>query len=136
MNLTTPQAHYEVTKQTLLAGKHSYCEKPLSIEFEQGKEIVNLAKEKNLYLGNAPDTFLGAAGQKARQIIDENKLSKNNVKKIYDYVLNGMHYGKPKSVHNKYYKDPWLNADGKYGMKAVNREEVVKLYQKAKKRKW
>jgi len=30
LNLTTPQAHYEIIKKTLLAGKHSYCEKPLS----------------------------------------------------------------------------------------------------------
>ena len=36
----------------------------------------NLAKEKNLYLGNAPDTFLGAAGQKAREIIESNKIGK------------------------------------------------------------
>ena len=34
LNLTTPQAHYEVTKKTLLEGKHSYCEKPLSTKFE------------------------------------------------------------------------------------------------------
>ena len=59
LNLTVPQVHYEVTKKILLAGKHSYCEKPLSISFEQGKELVQIAKKENLYLGNAPDTFLG-----------------------------------------------------------------------------
>ena len=61
------------------------------------------------------------------EVIEENKLSKNNVRQIYDYVLNGMHYGKPKSVDNQYYKDPWLNADGKYGLKEVSRDEVVNL---------
>ena len=70
LNLTNPQSHYEVTKKTLLAGKHSYCEKPLATKFENGQELVNLAKEKNLYLGNAPDTFLGAGNQKSRQLID------------------------------------------------------------------
>ena len=70
LNLTPPQIHYEVIKKTLLAGKHSYCEKPLSIKFEQGQELVSLAKENNLYLGNAPDTFLGAGGQLSRQLID------------------------------------------------------------------
>jgi len=70
LNLTIPQSHYEVTKKTLLAGKHSYCEKPLATKFENGQELLNLAKEKNLYLGNAPDTFLGAGVQKSRQLID------------------------------------------------------------------
>ena len=70
LNLTNPQSHYEVTKKTLLAGKHSYCEKPLATKFENGQELVNLAKEKNLYLGNAPDSFLGAGNQKSRQLID------------------------------------------------------------------
>jgi len=74
LNLTTPQAHYETIKKTLLSGKHSYCEKPLSIKFEQGKELFNIAKEKNLYLGNAPDTFLGGGGQLTRQLIDSREV--------------------------------------------------------------
>ena len=71
LNLTIPQAHYEVTKKTLLANKHLYSEKPISISFNQGKELVEIAKSKNLYLGNAPDTFLGGGGQLARQKIDD-----------------------------------------------------------------
>ena len=74
LNLTTPQAHYETIKKTLLSGKHSYCEKPLSIKFEQGKELFNIANEKNLYLGNAPDTFLGGGGQLTRQLIDNREV--------------------------------------------------------------
>ena len=74
LNLTTPQAHYEVIKKTLNADKHSYCEKPMSINFQQGKELVNIAKEKNLYLGNAPDTFLGGGGQLSRKLIDNGSL--------------------------------------------------------------
>ena len=74
LNLTIPQAHYEVSKKTLLANKHSYSEKPLSISFDQGKELVEIAKSKNLYLGNAPDTFLGGGGQLARQKIDDGEI--------------------------------------------------------------
>ena len=74
LNLTPPQVHYDVIKKTLLAGKRSYCEKPLSIKYEQGEELVSLAKENNLYLGNAPDTFLGAGGQLSRQLIDSGDL--------------------------------------------------------------
>jgi len=74
LNLTIPQAHYEITKKTLLAGKHSYCEKPISISFDQGKELVQIAKDNNLYLGNAPDTFLGGGGQLSRQFLDEGEI--------------------------------------------------------------
>jgi hypothetical protein len=42
-----------------------------------------------------------------------------------------MHYGKPKSIEDQYYNDPWLSKDGKYGLKRVSRDEVVKLYKKA-----
>ena len=74
LNLTPPQVHYAVTKKILLANKHSYCEKPLSTTFKDGQELVRLAKEKNLYLGNAPDTFLGAGGQLSRKLIDEGSI--------------------------------------------------------------
>ena len=67
LNLTNPISHYETIKKTLLSNKHSYCEKPLSISFEQGKELVELANSKKLYLGNAPDTFLGGGGQLQRK---------------------------------------------------------------------
>ena len=74
LNLTTPQAHYETIKKTLLAGKHSYCEKPLSTNYNHGAELVQLAKEKNLYIGNAPDTFLGGGVQLAREFIDNGEI--------------------------------------------------------------
>jgi len=74
LNLTNPISHYETIKKTLLSNKHSYCEKPLSISFEQGKELVELANSKELYLGNAPDTFLGGGGQLTKKIIDSGEV--------------------------------------------------------------
>ena len=49
LNLTTPPLHYAISKQALLAGKHVHSEKPLSISFEQGKELVQIAEEKGLF---------------------------------------------------------------------------------------
>jgi predicted dehydrogenase len=71
VNLTVPKVHFEVCKQALLAGKHVYVEKPLSLSMEQGNELVGLAKEKNLMIGCAPDTFLGGGLQTCRKLIDD-----------------------------------------------------------------
>lgn len=71
VNLTTPAGHYEVCRQALEAGKHVYVEKPLSLSLEDGTKLVSLAREKGLYLGCAPDTFLGAGIQTCRKLIDD-----------------------------------------------------------------
>ena len=70
LNLTIPRAHFEVSKKTLENGKHSYAEKPMSVNFKDGKELVAIAKNKNLYIGTAPDTFLAGGVQKTRELID------------------------------------------------------------------
>lgn len=70
VNLTGPAAHYDVIRQCLLAGKHVYTEKMLCFDIDQGRELLRLADERGLYLGVAPDTFLGAGLQTARKVID------------------------------------------------------------------
>lgn len=70
VNLTGPAAHYAVIRELLEAGKNVFTEKMLCTDFEQGKALVALARKKGLYLGVAPDTFLGAGLQTARLLID------------------------------------------------------------------
>lgn len=74
VNLTTPTAHYPVIKQLLEGGKHVYTEKVLTMELEHAAELVKIADERKLYLGAAPDTFLGAALQTARYVVDSGML--------------------------------------------------------------
>ena len=71
LNLTRPYEHFEVTKAALLAGKHVYSEKPLGASYEEGAELVKLAESRNLMLGGAPDTFMGAGFQTCRKLIDD-----------------------------------------------------------------
>ncbi|MBN1517975.1 Gfo/Idh/MocA family oxidoreductase [Candidatus Sumerlaeota bacterium] len=76
LNLTTPQAHTEVNLKALQAGKHVHCEKPLAIDREDGRKVIDLAKEKGLMIGCAPDTFLGGGIQTCRKLIDDDKIGR------------------------------------------------------------
>ena len=48
INLTIPAVHAEVSIAALEAGKHVHCEKPLAVSLEDGKKVIDLAKEKGL----------------------------------------------------------------------------------------
>jgi len=94
INLTIPAAHKEIIIKSLNAGKHCFSEKPLAMSFSEGLEISELAISKNLYVGCAPDTFLGAAGQKARSLIEDNKIG-NVVLGTFNLMSHGMEHWHP-----------------------------------------
>jgi predicted dehydrogenase len=49
VHLATPNhLHYEQAKETLAAGKHVVCEKPLAVSSEQSAELVELAERSGL----------------------------------------------------------------------------------------
>jgi scyllo-inositol 2-dehydrogenase (NADP+) len=49
--ITTPNIlHFEMAKQSLLAGKHVVLEKPMVNTVEEAKQLVRIAKERNLML--------------------------------------------------------------------------------------
>ncbi|WP_407154687.1 Gfo/Idh/MocA family protein [Bradyrhizobium sp. STM 3557] len=71
VNLTVPLAHTDVSLAVLNAGKHVYSEKPLGINVAEARSVMELAAQKNLRVGCAPDTFLGGGHQTARKLIDD-----------------------------------------------------------------
>lgn len=70
VNLTPPAAHAEISRAALEAGKHVYSEKPLATTRADGAQLIELARQKNLRIGCAPDTFLGGGLQICRAVID------------------------------------------------------------------
>lgn len=76
INLTIPNAHYEVCRAAIEAGKHVYVEKPLSVELDEGRALLKLAADRGVRVGGAPDTFLGAGIQTCRKLIDEGAIGR------------------------------------------------------------
>jgi predicted dehydrogenase len=71
VNLTVPLAHTDVSLAVLNAGKHVHSEKPLGVNMIEARKVMDLAAQKNLRVGCAPDTFLGGGHQTARKLIDD-----------------------------------------------------------------
>jgi len=74
VNLTIPGAHAKIGMDVIHVGKSVYGEKPLAIDREQGKALLEAAYAKNLRVGSAPDTFLGGGIQTCIQLINEGKI--------------------------------------------------------------
>ena len=74
VNLTIPDVHTQVSTQILAAGKHPYSEKPLGLDFDQTRAMLEQADAAGLRVGCAPDTFLGAAPRLARRLIGDGKV--------------------------------------------------------------
>ncbi len=102
LNLTNPRNHYEVTKACLQAGKHVYSEKPLAMHIDQARELVDLAKDKNLYLSGAPCSVLGESAQTIWSQLRKNSIGK--VRLVYAELDDGL-------VHKMRYKK-WLSESG------------------------
>ncbi len=74
VNLTIPQAHGPVAIAALEAGKSVYNEKPLALDRATARRLLDLARERGLRVGGAPDTFLGGGLQTCRQVLDEGRI--------------------------------------------------------------
>ena len=71
VNLTVPTAHVEVSRSAIEAGKSVYSEKPLALSTGEACALGSAAAERDLRVGCAPDTFLGAGLQTCRKLIDD-----------------------------------------------------------------
>ena len=116
--------------------------KDISIDFDVIRNEHKNVNYKNVDISkNLMPFSMVPIGNIFDTVIKDNKLNKDDVEGIYRFVLNGMHYGKPKSTASKdeYYAGvnpktnlKWLPEDSTYGLKEVSLDEVVSYYTKAK----
>lgn len=66
--------HHEFGKRCLLAGKHTFIEKPLASSVAQCEELVQLAKQRNLTLMVGHTFIYSSPVRKIKEIIDSGEL--------------------------------------------------------------
>ncbi len=76
VNLTIPQAHFQVSMQAVEAGKSVHSEKPITLTRDEGRKLLDAAAAKGVLVGNAPDTFMGGGIQTCRKLIDDGWIGK------------------------------------------------------------
>lgn len=109
LNLTNPRDHYEVSKAALQAGKHVYSEKPLAMEMNEARELVQLARARGLEIASAPCSALGETAQTIWRALRNSVVG--TVRLVYaemdDGLVHRMQYRKWKSVSGM----PWPYKD-------------------------
>lgn len=76
---TTHNFHYEQALKCLQNGKAVLCEKPITVNDKEFKELMNLSQSKNVFLMEAMWTYFLPAIHKAKQWVDEGRIGKLKV---------------------------------------------------------
>lgn len=82
--------HYQLVRESLLAGKHVFVEKPLSVKQEEVEELTDLAKRNNLVLFVDHVLLYSPSVKKIREIIE-----KDTIGKIYSIRINRLNLSSP-----------------------------------------
>jgi len=80
-NFTSIEAHAEVTRAILEAGKHVYCEKPFTTSLEEARALAKLAEEKGVRLSCAPSNALSPTVQTLWKAVQDGAIG--DVRMIY-----------------------------------------------------
>ena len=81
VNLTSPQAHHQISAAALDAGKHVHSEKPLALGHEEARELVERASRNGVRLSSAPTTLMGEAQQTLWKLVREDAIG--HVRAVY-----------------------------------------------------
>ena len=85
--ISTPiSTHYHLTKQALLSDKDVFVEKPLALDYDEGKELVSLAREKQKILMVGDILQYHPALIKLKKMVKKGDIG--NIKYVYSNRLN------------------------------------------------
>lgn len=73
VGVLNPQ-HFDVSKMMLENGKHVLCEKPLTMNEKQTRQLIDLAKNKKLFLMEAVWSRCFPAYEELRTIVEKNEI--------------------------------------------------------------
>jgi len=92
---TSAETHFQIAKDVLLAGKHCFVEKPITLNINEAEELVKLAQEKNLVLMVGHLLLYHSAVDYLKNLVDDKKIG--DVLYIYSQRVN---LGKVRSTEN------------------------------------
>lgn len=74
--VTPHNAHFRYAKLALELGKPVFCEKAFTVTAKETEELINLARERKLYLCEAMWTWFSPSANMTKSWIDEGKIGK------------------------------------------------------------
>ncbi len=83
---TPAETHYNIARESLLAGKHVFVEKPIALKESEGKELVLIAEKENRVLMVGHLMQYHPAFTRLKQLAKNGELGKINY--IYSHRLN------------------------------------------------
>jgi hypothetical protein len=103
---TTNQSHYKIVKKCLEAGKNVFCEKPLTLSYNESEELCKLAKSKDVKL------FVDEVFWYRSELIDLHHIFSHRPKKLKciweKYGRSDYRNYVPASFYNLMYHDLYL----------------------------
>ncbi|MFQ6010431.1 MAG: Gfo/Idh/MocA family protein, partial [Candidatus Aenigmatarchaeota archaeon] len=91
VSICTPnRTHYQICKEALEAGKHVFIEKPMTLDYKEALELVELAKEKDRFLAVGHIFRYDNTIRKARQLVSSGELGE-----VYTVSLRWLNYEEP-----------------------------------------
>jgi predicted dehydrogenase len=109
LNLTNPDAHFDVSRACLMADRHVYSEKPLAMRMDQANELVDLANARGLRLGAAPCSNLSQSAQTLWAAVRSDILGK--VRLVYAEIDDGFIRQAPFEHWKSETGAPWPSED-------------------------
>ena len=154
LNIDSQGLNYDIKEESEHGNKYLYVyapdgtktDKNITVKFNVVRqEHQNVAYNNIEYSKYLKASSMVPIGDRFTKIVKDNNLNSDDMRGLYDFVLNGMHYGKPtddntsknyKYVHGG--KNPktgqeWLPDNITYGLKKKTRDELVKSQKKNKK---